>query len=709
MSDSRAGAADDATRIEELRALIAYHSSRYFQEDEPEIADAEYDGLVRELRRLEANHPELASEQSPTSSVGAAPTTAFSPVRHAVAMMSLDNAFSFEELTAWGDRLRRLLAGVRADDEAAGRGADAPASEGTSVRLVCEPKIDGLACSLRYEHGRLVQAATRGDGKTGEDVTANVRTIASIPEVLNLSGEDLPDLLEVRGEIFMGTAEFEELNKRQAEAGERLFANPRNSAAGSLRQKDPSVTAGRALRFWGYQIGAVDGGAAGPGGSALTSQQRCLELIGRAGLPVNPVIAVVEGLDAAFDFCRSMETRRHELGYEIDGAVIKVDELALQRAFGSTSRAPRWAIAYKFPPEERTTLLQNIMVSIGRTGRATPFAQLTPVVVAGSTVGLATLHNEDQVRTKDVRVGDTVIVRKAGDVIPEVVGPVLSLRPEGSAPWQFPPTCPACGEPLVRLEDESDTYCVNAECPAQRIMRLAHFASRSAMDIEGLGEQRVAQFVKAGLLRDVADVYELGADDLIGLEGFGEISVTNLLGAIEESKERGLARLLVGLSIRHVGPTIAALIGRELGDLATLMAAGEAELAAVDGVGPVIAASLKAFFAVPQNGALVERLAAAGLRLTGDRPSSDGPRLRQTLAGRAVVVTGTLEGFTRESAEAAILARGGKSPGSVSAKTFALVVGESPGASKVTKAENVGVPMLDEAAFVALLETGELT
>ncbi|MDA8290776.1 MAG: NAD-dependent DNA ligase LigA, partial [Actinomycetota bacterium] len=579
------------------------------------------------------------------------------------------------------------------------------------VRLVCEPKIDGLAVSLRYEGGRLVRAATRGDGVTGEDVTANVRTIRSIPHELALDADEVPAVLEVRGEVYMSRGDFEELNRRQGEEGERLLANPRNSAAGSLRQKDPAVTASRLLSFWGYQLGVVDGGVAGPGGSALASHEQCLGLVARSGVPVNPERAVVDGLAEAFAYCRALESRRHDLPYEIDGAVVKVDDLSLQRELGATSRAPRWAIAYKFPPEERTTLLEEILVSIGRTGRATPYARLAPVVVAGSTVHLATLHNEDQVRAKDVRPGDTVVVRKAGDVIPEVVGPVLATRPDASTPWSFPRSCPACGGPLVRLEGESDTYCVNADCPAQRVQRLAHFASRSAMDVEGLGEQRVTQLVAAGMLLDVADVYGLSAEALAPLEGFGALSAANLVAAIEASKGRGLARVLVGLSIRHVGPTIAALVSRSVRDVDALRAAGVEELAAVDGVGPTIAASVAAFFSVEQNVSVVERLRAAGVALeaTGEQPAGEGAaRAPATLGGRSVVVTGTLERFTRAEAEAAIAARGGRSPGSVSARTYALVAGAEPGASKLAKAESSGVPVLDEEAFVRLLETGEL-
>lgn len=689
-------ARDPAGRIQELRSVVGYHADRYHQDDAPEIPDGEYDALVAELRELELAHPDAADAASPSERVGAAPSQRFAPVRHAVAMMSLDNAFSSGDLLAWGERLQRLVATV-------------PGADGRTLRLVCEPKIDGLALSLRYEAGRLVQAATRGDGATGEDVTANVRTIGSVPEVLALSPDEAPDVFEVRGEVYMTTADFSRLNDRQLESGAPPFANPRNSAAGSLRQKDPAVTASRPLSFWAYQIGEIDGGLAGPRGAALATQKDCLELIKRAGLPVNPEVAVVHSFDEAFLRCRLVEERRHALGYEIDGVVVKVDDLALQRALGATSRAPRWAIAYKFPPEERTTLLEDVLVSIGRTGRATPFAKLAPVVVAGSTVRLATLHNEDQVRLKDVRPGDTVVVRKAGDVIPEVVGPVLVSRPASSTPWTFPRVCPACGGPLVRLEDESDTYCVNIECPAQQVQRIAHFGSRSAMDIEGLGEQRVAQLIENGLLQDVADLYTLDTAALAAMEGFGEASAANLATAIEASKSRGLARLLVGLSIRHVGPTIAGLLARAFDNLDTLVSAGEAELAAVDGVGPTIAASLVVFFSLAANAAVLSRLRAAGVSLSSGLGKEGGaPRTRQTLAGRSVVVTGVLEGFTREGAEQAVLARGGRSPSSVSAKTLALVVGHEPGASKLAKAESVGVPVIDEDAFVRLLDTGEL-
>jgi DNA ligase (NAD+) len=666
-----------ARRAEELRRQIEHHNLQYHQLDAPEISDADYDALVRELRAIEADHPELVDPSSPTQQVGAAPSPLLSPVQHRVPMMSLDNAFSLEELEAWGKRLERL-----ADGE---------------VHFACELKIDGLAMSLLYEDGRLVRAATRGDGRVGEDVTANIRTISAIPE--RLKAEQSPSQLEVRGEVYMPVAAFEELNKRQAEAGLKQFANPRNSAAGSLRQKDPAVTATRDLSFWAYDMAVPN-----RDGPDIRTHVEALDYLGRLGLPVNPERELFGDLGQVHDYCEGWLHRRHDLPYEIDGVVVKVDELARRRELGSTSHAPRWAIAYKFPPEERTTLLKGIMVSIGKSGKATPFAQLEPVFVGGSTVGLATLHNEDQVRLKDVRPGDTVTVRKAGDVIPEVVGPVPSLRPKDSKPWVFPTTCPICGGPLVRLEGESDTFCTNFDCPGQRVQRIIHFASRGAMDIEGLGEQRVYQLDQAGLISHAGDLYSLTEEQLLGLEGFAALSVSNLLGAIEASKSRPLANLLMGLSIRHLGGTGSVLLARARGSLDAIMSAAPEELAAVDGIGPTIAASVHEFFASERNREVIEKLRAAGVNFSG--PAA--PAEPQVLAGRSVVVTGTLEGWSREEAEAAITSRGGKSPGSVSKSTFAVVVGEGPGASKLSKAEELGIPVVDEGGFARLLDTGEL-
>ena len=479
-----------------------------------------------------------------------------------------------------------------------------------------------------------------------------------------------------------------------------MFANPRNSAAGSLRQKDPSVTAGRELSFLSYQLGAMEGGP------QFRSHSDSLAFLADCGFPVNPEIQVAETLDEVLTYCQEWQSRRHDLPYEIDGIVVKIDDLDVHAELGFTSKAPRWAIAYKFPPEERTTVLRGIQVSIGRTGKATPFAVLEPVFVGGSTVAMATLHNQDQVAVKDVRPGDTVIVRKAGDVIPEVVGPVVSLRPEGLAPWVFPTNCPVCAQRLVRLDNESDHRCVNDDCPAQGWARIVHFASRGAMDIEGLGERTVAVFIEQGLLSDVADIYDLAerSDDLRGIEGFGDISVTNLLSAIEGSKSRPLGNFLFGLNIRHVGATMAQVLAKAFGHMDRLAAASAEEIGAVEGVGPIIAASVAAWFADESHRARIERLRANGCNFEG--PAA--PVLSQTLVRMSIVVTGTLDGFTRDGAEAAITSRGGKSPGTVSKKTTAVVVGAEPGAAKVTKATELRVPILDEAGFVALLETGQL-
>lgn len=708
---------DDKARVDELRRQIVYHGARYHQDDAPEISDAEYDDLVRELASLEEKYPELRSVDSPTQIVGAPPAALFAPVRHRVPMMSLDNAFDPPSLASWVARMTRV------------------APEAAQAAFVCELKIDGIAMSIIYRDGRFARAATRGDGVTGEDVTANVATVRAVPDQLTWTADrgPVPSEMEVRGEVYMPLTAFEELNRRQEAAGQKVFANPRNSAAGSLRQKDASITASRDLSFWAYQLGAVDGT------EVPARHSEALELLKACGLPVNPTTAVVEGADAASETCAHWEAHRHDLDYEIDGVVIKVDEFALQAKLGATSHAPRWAIAYKFPPEERTTKLKQIEISIGRTGRATPFAVLEPVVVAGSTVSLATLHNEDQVRLKDVRPGDTVLVRKAGDVIPEVIGPVLADRPKRSKAWVFPTECPSCGQPLVRLPGESDTFCTNIECPAQRVQRIAHFGSRGAMDIEGLGEKRVVQLVSLGLVSDPGDIYSLTAEQLVSQERLGELSTVNLLRAIEVSKQRPLSRLLVALGIRHLGGTGARAVSRAFGDLDGVMAAATEELAAVDGIGGVIATSVADFLAMPANRTVIDKLGVAGVSFsepgvppgglrgigtgagagaegaaggamgaTGLGAGAAGAGAPQTLAGKSVVVTGTVEGFTREDAEAAILARGGKSPGSVSARTFALVLGSDPGSAKLKKAEDLGIPVIDGDLFEQLLETGEL-
>ena len=665
-----------AERATELRELIGRANVAYYEKDAPEVSDAQWDDWMRELLELEEANPDLRTPDSPTQRIGGAPSVLFAPVQHRQRMMSLDNVTTFDELLAWGRRLERLVS--------------------EPMEFVVELKIDGFALSLLYEDGRYKRAATRGDGTVGEDVTENIAMIGAIPE--RLAVDQPPSVLEVRGEVYMPVAAFEELNQRQLEAGLRTFANPRNTAAGSVRQKDAKITASRELSFWAYQLGEM---ASGP---AFKKHWESLEFMRQCGFPVNPNIKVLGSLDEVHEYCRHWQDHRHDLDYEIDGVVVKVDDLAQRGELGATSKAPRWAIAYKFPPEERTTLLKDIMVSIGRTGKATPFAVMEPVFVGGSTVGLSTLHNQDQVRAKDVRPGDTVIVRKAGDVIPEVVGPVLSLRPDGLPEWEFPTTCPVCNGPLVRLDGESDTFCTNVDCPAQRQGRIDHYASRGAMDIEGLGEQTSRIFIEQGLLSDVGDIYSIDWDQVHQLDRFGEVSIRNLRRAIEESKSRPLANLLVGLNIRHLGGTGARLLAAGLGHLDRIMAASADEISAIEGIGPTIAASVAEFFAHPANQEVIAKLRAAGVNFEGPA-APDEP---QVLAGLSIVVTGTLEGWSRESAEEAIKLRGGKSPGSVSKKTTAVVAGEGPGAAKITKAEELGVPILDEAGFAHLLETGQL-
>ena len=677
-------AGDAAERAAELRRILAHHAEAYYERDAPEIPDADWDRLYAELVAIEEAHPELVTPDSPTQRVGGAVSTAFAPVTHTVPMMSLHNAFDLEELQAWNERVERRLEDRKV-----------PA-------FSVEMKFDGLAISLRYERGRLVQGATRGDGRVGEDVTHNVRTIADIPTDL---GPGAPPVLEVRGEVYMKLSAFAALNARQAaeaeEAGReaKLYVNPRNTAAGSLRQLDASITAGRELSFFCYQLGLVE---AGP---PLASHTETLDWLRSLGFPVNDHTITVESIEAVADRVEELESRRHEFDYEFDGVVVKVDDLRLQGELGADAKAPRWAIAYKLPPEERTTTLLDIEVSIGPSGQATPFAVLEPVFVGGVTVTTATLHNEDQVAAKDVRPGDTVVVRRAGDVIPEVLGPVLSERPKGSTPWTFPGECPVCGEPLVRDEGAAATNCVNFRCPRQIRGRIEHFAGRSAMDIEFLGEKNVDRFVTAGLLDDVADLYSLDFDAVLAMEGFQQKSVDNLRSAIEASKARPLGNLLFALRIPEIGTVNAQTLARAFGTMDRIVAASVEEIAAVEGFGRIIAEAVHGWFARPEARDLIDRLATAGLSMEAAQVDES---VEKTLEGQAVVVSGTLDGFTRDGAKEAILARGGKSPGSVSKKTLALVVGAEPGASKVSKAEELGVPIIDEAGFGTLLETGEL-
>jgi DNA ligase (NAD+) len=664
--------ADAQLRVEELRQQINYHLYRYHVLDDPEISDAEYDELMRELRTLEERYPELVTPDSPTQRVGAAPADLFKPVQHRAPMLSLDNAFSEEELRTWAARVERGLAGV-------------------TPTFVCELKIDGVAVALTYEEGVLTQAATRGDGRIGEDITANVRTIKVIPRRLAVS--DPPSVIEVRGEVYLPVKAFEEVNRQLTEAGKRPFANPRNAAAGSLRQKDPNVTRSRPLRMWVHSFGAAEG-------ITFDSHSGFLDWAQAAGLPVPDTTKKASGMDEVLRFLRHWEKNRHSLDYEIDGAVIKVDDAKLQRRLGATSHAPRWAIAYKFPPEERTTLLKAIDVHTGRTGKVTPFAVLEPVVVAGVTITYATLHNEDEVRRKDVRVRDTVIVRRAGDVIPEIVGPVLSKRPKNARRWKMPKRCPSCGTPLVRREGEADWRCPNkAGCPDQSVEWLFHFAGRGAMDIEGLGYRTVMALLEKGLIQDPADVYSLTAEDLSQLDGFAEKSIENLLRSIEASKDRPLWRLLVGLNIRHVGSHVAQVLASAFRSIDALAAASEDEIDAVPGIGPEIAASVRAWFDDPENLALIEKLRKAGVRLEDEAPVDEGPK---PLAGKTIVLTGGLDTLSRDEAAKLAQEAGARVSSSVSKKTDFVVAGENPG-SKHDQAVKLGVEIIDEREFLRRL------
>jgi DNA ligase (NAD+) len=682
----------EIARAAHLRDTLNQHNERYFTHDSPEVSDAEYDELKRELIALEAKHPSLITLDSPTVQVGAPTLTTFAPVTHRAPMTSLDNAMDIDELRAWGERAAKGLNNAK------------------PMQLICELKIDGLAMSIRYENGILVQAATRGDGKVGEDVTENIKTISVIPKQLVApKGSSVPQVLEVRGEVYMPINAFQQFKAdkereneqriKQGKKPEAVPANPRNAGAGSLRQKDPSVTKSRNLAFFAYQLGETQGMP------ALTSHHDTLKYLKQLGFPINPEHKLVNTLEQAEAFCANAEANRHNLDYEIDGAVVKLDDLAQREQLGFTSRAPRWAIAFKFAPEERNTILDDIQVSIGRTGRATPFAVLQPVVVAGSTVGMATLHNREQVQLKDVRPGDTVVVRKAGDVIPEVVGPVLDKRPKNSKPWKFPDTCPCdLKSTLVQIEGESDTRCVEPSCPFQRDQRIIHFASRGGMDIEGLGEKTVFALSDLQLIQDVGDLYSLTQEQLLQIEGFGELSATNLLQALEKSKSKPLPKLLTALGIKHLGPAASESLAKTFGNLDNIVTATEDQLSTIDGVGPSIAQSIINWCNQKQNKAIIAKLKKAGVDFGNVQVS----QLAQTLLGKAIVVTGSVEGFTREEAEAAIKDRGGKSPGSVSAKTYCVVVGSDPGASKVTKANELKIPIIDAARFQQLLDSGTI-
>ena len=696
-ADLAKATSDPAARAEALRREIEHHSYQYYALDAPTISDAAFDSLMRELREIEAAHPELVTASSPTQRVGGYVGEQFAPVVHERRMYSLDNAMDLDELDEWMERT-------------------AEACGGSLPPLCCELKIDGSSIALTYEDGVLVRAATRGDGTTGEDVTVNMRTVRDVPLRLRdeARGAIAPgvETLELRGEVYMPKKSFEALNAAAEEEGRAPFANPRNAAAGSLRQKDPAVTKMRDLSTFMYAI-------ADDGALEVEGQWELLQWLRKAGFHVNPDVRLCATAEEVRGFCRECLDRRESLPYEIDGVVGKVNDFARQRAMGFTARAPRWAIAFKFPPEEKTTLLRDITVQVGRTGALTPVAELVPVVVAGSTVARATLHNLDEVHRKDVRVGDTVIVRKAGDVIPEVLGPVLSLRSPEARIWEMPSVCPSCGSPVVRDPGEVAFRCISIDCPAQALERLLHWASRGALDIDGMGEEIVSRLVESGRVADVADYYSLSEEELASLDmgrvkadgepvRLGHTVAKKLVAAIEASKGRTFARVLFGLGIRHVGKTTAEAIAAAYPSMDALSTAGEDELAGIYGVGPKVAHGMWLFFRTPDNVSVIERLRAAGVTMA-DEAAAPGEEVPQVLAGLTFVLTGTLthSGMTRDEAGARLKAMGAKVSGSVSKKTSFVVAGENAG-SKYDKAVALGVPVLDEAQLLNLLETGEV-
>jgi len=670
MRYSAQGMENTAVRAEELRSRLREASHRYYVLDAPTLSDAEYDRLFRELEQIEAEHPDLITPDSPTRRVGAAPSEKFAKVTHRRQMMSLANAMTEEEFLEFDGRVHRLL-------------GDDP------VRYVVEPKLDGLAVTLTYENGRFVQGATRGDGLTGEDVTANLRTIKMVP--LQLKGSP-PARFEVRGEVFINKRDFVRMNEEREKAGEPTFVNPRNCAAGSLRQLDPRITAQRPLSIFFYETGDI------PGLELKTHWEKLL-LLRELGLRTNPENELVESVDAIKDKYRRLLGKRHELPYEIDGSVIKVDSEDQRRRLGAVSRTPRWAVAWKFPAEEEATTVQDIFVSVGRTGALTPVAALEPVHVGGVTVSRATLHNEDELRRKDVRVGDRVFLRRAGDVIPEIVRVIPESRPPDSKPWEMPKQCPACGTPVVREEGEAITRCPNPTCPAKTVSRLRHFASRLAMDIEGLGIETSTQLTETGLVKTPADLYRLTYDQLVNLERFADLSARNLLAAIEASKTRPLRHVIYALGIRMVGEATAVALARRFGSLEALAEATVEDLQSVRDVGPEVARQIHDFLAVPEQRETIRQLLAAGVQPQPEQAvAGSGP-----FAGKTVVLTGTLTRYSRESAKVEIERRGGRVSGSVSRKTDLVVAGEDAG-SKLKKAQELGVRVVDENGFGELLK-----
>ena len=656
-------------RISELRQVIEHHNYRYYALDDPEVSDAAYDRLVRELRELEEQFPEYITPDSPTQRVGAPPAQAFAAVRHGQPMLSLANAFDEDELRAWARRVQGAL-------------------EAQTIAYVCELKIDGAAVNLTYEDGRFTRGATRGDGVQGEDVTPNLRTIKSIP--LRLTGSRLPSLLEVRGEVHLSVAAFRAINTEREAQAQPLFANPRNAASGSLRQLDPRVTASRPLDLFVYGVGAVEG-------LELRTHEAALRWLGERGFKTNPHTRLCTSLDEVLTYVREWVERRAGLPYETDGVVVKVNDVRQQAELGSTSQAPRWAIAYKFPAEQAVTQVKDIKVYVGRTGALTPVAELEPVRVSGVTVTSATLHNADEVRRKDVRIGDTVVVQRAGEVIPEVVRVLTEHRTGGERAFTMPATCPACGTKVVRPQGEAVTRCINASCPAQVLGRLIHFCSRGAMNIDRVGPKLLMQLLDRSLIKNPADLYRLRREQLIDLERMAEKSAQNVLDSIAQSKRTTLARLVYALGIRHVGAHVAELLAAHFGRVEALMAADFEEIWDVQGIGTTIAESVALFFRQSQNARLVRELLALGVRPAAPARTQAGP-----LAGKQVVITGTLSRFTRSQAEQLVRDRGGSVGSGVSRKTHFVVAGQDPG-SKLEKAKKFKVRTLSEAEFISLL------
>ncbi|MDK2820763.1 MAG: ligase [Clostridia bacterium] len=664
------GMAAARERVKELRRVIEEHNYRYYGLDQPIISDFEYDKLLKELIDLEKAYPELITPDSPSQRVGGVVLKEFQPVQHEQALLSLDNAFNDEDLLDFDRRVRQAT--------------------GSSVAYVVEPKIDGLSVALTYNNGIFTLGATRGDGRVGEEVTANLKTIASLPLRLKQSISKLI----VRGEVFMPKAAFASLNKTREEAGEQLFANPRNAAAGSLRQLDTKVTASRQLGFFAYQVISIEG-------ATINSQVEALELMAELGLPVAPYRVLAPDIKAVLDEVKAWTPeRRAELPYEIDGLVIKVNDLSLYSTLGMTTRAPRWAMAFKFPAEQATTRVEDIILRVGRTGVLTPTAILSPVRLAGTTVGRATLHNEDYIREKDVRIGDTVVVQKAGDIIPEVVEVLKEKRKGLEKPFKMPGRCPVCGAAVVRVSGEAAHRCTNGlACPAQVLEGIIHFASRGAMDIQGLGPSIITQLLESGLIHDAADLYYLKQEDLLKLERFGKQSSKNLIEAIEQSKQQPLERLLFGLGIRYVGQRAARILAKHFGSLDKLASATKEEIMSLSDIGSSIANSVQQFFDEPQNLKVIEKLKQAGVRLeTKGTITTEGP-----LTGKTLVITGTLPGLSRKEAEALITQAGGKVTSSVSRNTDYLLAGEKPG-SKYTKAEELGIPIIDLEGLKQLID-----